>query len=149
MGIFKKADEKTDDKKVAAKKTSKPAKKTDTKKESMKDLYSGSGKEVKKSSKDKVYGNAYRILVNPLITEKASMEGASGKYTFEVAINSNKVEIAKAFEEVYGIKPSSVNSIKMEGKKVRHGKSQGKRKDWKKAIITLPKGKTINLYEGV
>ena len=149
MGIFKKADEKIDDKKTAVKKTSKLAKKTDTKKESMKDLYSGSGKEAKKTAKDRVYGNAYRILINPLITEKASMEGASGKYTFEVAINSNKVEIAKAFEEVYGIKPVSVNSIKMEGKKVRHGKSLGKRKDWKKAIITLAKGKTINLYEGV
>ena len=148
MGIFKKADEKKEDKKSGAKKTKIQPKKVD-KKESMKDLYSGSGKEVKKAAKDKVYGNAYRVLVKPLITEKASMEGASGKYTFEVAINTNKVEIAKSFEEVYGIKPVSVNSIKMEGKKVRHGKSLGKRKDWKKAIITLPKGKTINLYEGV
>ncbi len=148
MGIFKKnVDEKTEAK--AEKKTSGTAKKTDSKKESMKDLYSGSEKSSKKSTKDKVYGNAYKVLINPLITEKASTEGSLGKYIFEVAINSNKVEIAKAFEEVYGIKPSSVNSIKMEGKKIRHGKSVGKRKDWKKAIVTLPKGKTINLYEGV
>ncbi len=148
MGIFKKADEKKDEKKPASKKTTKPAKKTDAKKDSMKDLYA-SEKETKKSSKDKVYGNAYKILINPLITEKASLEGSMGKYTFEVAIDSNKVEIAKAFEEVYGIKPTAVNSIKMEGKKVRHGKTSGKRKNWKKAVITLPKGKTINLYEGV
>ncbi|MDA3839838.1 MAG: 50S ribosomal protein L23 [Patescibacteria group bacterium] len=149
MGIFKKADEKNDDKESAAKKTTKSTEKKESKKESMKDLYSASEKQVKKTDKEKVHGNAYKILVKPLITEKASIEGALGKYTFEVAINTNKVEVAKSFEEVYGIKPTAINVIKMEGKKVRHGKSIGRRKDWKKAIVTLPKGKTINLYEGV
>jgi len=144
MGIFKKNTDKKEETKASS-----VAKKPDNKKSTMKDLYSGSTKEIKKSNKEKTHGNAYKILINPLVTEKASIEGASGKYTFEVAINSNKIEIAKAFNDVYGIKPISVNSIKMEGKKVRHGKSIGRRKNWKKAIITLPKGKTINLYEGV
>lgn len=149
MGIFKKADENKDGKKPATKKTSISAKNAANKNESMKDLYSGSEKKGKKNDKDKVYGNAYKILINPLITEKASIEGSLGKYTFEVAINSNKVEILKAFEEVYSIKPTAVNVIKMDGKRVAHGRVKGKRKDWKKAIITLPKGKSINLYEGV
>ena len=64
-------------------------------------------------------------------------------------LDSNKIEIAKAVEEIYGIKPTAVNVIKTDGKKVRRGKYTGTRKDWKKAMVTLPKGKTINIYEGV
>lgn len=149
MGIFnKKTEEKKAVKKPATKTTS-TAKKSDSKKESMKDLYAGKEKEIKKSDKERVYNNAYRVLINPLITEKASIEGTLGKYTFEVSLDSNKVEVSKAIEEVYGIKPVSVNVVRMEGKKVRHGRSVGRRKDWKKAIVTLPKGKSINIYEGV
>lgn len=145
MGIFKKkADEKAEEKK-----SSSSAKKSESKKESMKDLYSEKTKDVKKIDKNKVFNNAYKTLINPLVTEKATIEGSLGKYLFEVAIDSNKIEIAKAIEEVYGIRPTSVNIVRMEGKKVRHGRVSGKRKDWKKAIVTLPKGKSINVYEGV
>ena len=121
---------------------------------SMKELYGKSEvttttKEGKKVKKERKYGNAYRILVKPLITEKAANLGVENKYVFAVAIDANKVEIAKAVDELYGIKPVSVNIIKMQGKKVRQGRTIGRRKDWKKAIIALPKGKTINIYEGV
>lgn len=104
------------------------------------------GKEVKKIRK---YGDAYRVLVKPLITEKATILGAENKYIFAVSKNSNKIEIARAINEVYGVKPVSVNIIKVKGKNVRYGRTQGKQKDWKKAIIKLPEGKTIKVYEGV
>ncbi|MEA3449868.1 MAG: 50S ribosomal protein L23 [Patescibacteria group bacterium] len=89
------------------------------------------------------------MLVRPLITEKAANLGSEDKYVFAVNKNANKIEIAKAINEVYGIKPIAVNIVRVGGKKVRHGRVQGRRKDWKKAIVTLPKGKTINIYEGV
>ena len=138
-------------------------KKNDTKsdtKNSMKDLYVGkTGKanstssnkteDNKKKEKNVADGMAYRILIKPLVTEKASNLGSLNKYFFAVAKSSNKIEISKAVLEVYGIKPISVNIVSMKGKKTRSGKISGKRKDWKKAIVTLPKGKSIKVYEGV
>lgn len=122
----------------------------EVKEESMKDLYAGG--EVKNTTKEgkvKKHGNAYRVLVKPVITERAAHLGTQNKYVFAVKANTNKIEIAKAVHEVYGIKPINVNVITMRGKKVRYGKVRGERKSWKKAIVTLPAGKTINLYEGV
>ncbi len=121
---------------------------SDAKKTGMKELYEGD-KAKKQEKREKKYGNAYKILVKPLITEKGSVMNAEYKYIFEVAKIANKIEIAKAIIEVYGIKPVSVNIIKMQGKKTRYGKIAGKRKDWKKAIVTLPEGESIKLYEGV
>jgi len=128
-------------------------------KKSMKDLYDGgaAAKSDKKESaggaapakKSGKHGNAYRVITRPLITEKAATLGADSKYAFVVGDRANKIEIAKAIDELYGIKPLSVNIINVSGKKVRQGRTQGQRKDWKKAIVTLPKGKTINIYEGV
>ena len=169
MGLldkFKK-DKKEDEKKQNEKTVKvdidkKGEKKQEEKKQSMKELYD-SGKSEKRQKIEKTYksekggekkktkksGNAYRILVKPMITEKATDLGVENKYVFEVSLRSNKIEIAKAINEVYGIKPISVNIIKVKGKKTRYGKTSGKRKDWKKAIIQLPKGKSIKVYEGV
>jgi large subunit ribosomal protein L23 len=94
-------------------------------------------------------GRGYRILLKPLITEKAANLGAENKYVFAVATGANKIEIAQAVTEVYGIKPVSVNIVKVKGKKVRYGRIQGERRNWKKAIVMLPAGKSINIYEGV
>jgi len=66
-----------------------------------------------------------------------------------VAPKTNKIEVAKAVKEIYGVKPVRVNMIKMAGKQARYGRISGRRKDWKKAIITLPSGQTIKIYEGV
>lgn len=153
MGIFSR--QKTEDKKTA--KTdpkSAPAEvKAEEKKASMKDLYSDgvqtSVKEGKTVKKERKYGRAYRILIKPLITEKAANVGSLNKYMFAVKKTANKIEVAKAINEVYGIMPDDVNIINVRGKKVRYGRIAGVRSDWKKAIITLPKGKTINIYEGV
>lgn len=153
MAIFGKKTTK-DEKKVDEKSVIVANDKKEEKKASMKDLYEEGGTSVKaeggkKEVKSRKYGNAHKVLVRPLATEKASILGAESKYFFEVGIKANKIEIAKAIQEIYGVKPISVNIIRMGGKNVKYGKKTGQRKDWKKAIITLPKGQTIKVYEGV
>jgi len=119
---------------------------------SMKDLYGeapAAGETTKTKIQKSVASQAFRILIKPLVTEKASVLGTQNKYAFAVAISANKIEIAKAVKEIYGIKPIAVNVIRMDGKLTRTGRSKGQRKDWKKAIVTLPEGKAIQVYEGV
>lgn len=123
--------------------------KTTTEKKSMKDLYEGGEKAVVAKQEVKTGGRAYAVLVKPMITEKASVLGALNKYVFMVNVEANKIDVAKAINEVYGIKPVSVNMIRSEGKTKRYGRYVGKRKDFKKAMVTLPAGKTIQVYEGV
>lgn len=94
-------------------------------------------------------GNAYKILVKPIITERASELSALGKYVFEVARAATKNEVKKAVHSLYGVDVVKVNMINFSGKKVRYGRSQGSRKNWKKAIVTLKEGQTIEVYEGV
>lgn len=127
------------------KKTAKPA--TDG---ATKDLYAGETKaaDVKKRGAVKA-SNAYRVLLRPIVSEKASKQQSHNQYFFEVALGTNKIEVAKAIKDVYGIAPISVNMVRVEGKAVNTGRISGRRKDWKKAIVTLPAGKTISLYEGV
>lgn len=148
MGLFKR--KKADEAKKKKEKVASVDKKTAVKKEaSIKD-------EVKKVSKTKVSktstakkGSAYKILVKPLVTEKAANMGTKSKYVFEVSTDANKIEVAKAIEEVYGEKPVAVNIMNYSGKKVTSGRLAGRRKDWRKAIVTLAKGKSINIYEGI
>jgi large subunit ribosomal protein L23 len=102
----------------------------------------------KKAAKKEV-GKTLGVLVKPLITEKSSFLSPYGQYVFEVSLKTNKVEIAKAIERVYGVKPVSVNIVRVRGKKVRYGKTLGETKKWKKAIITLKPGDKIEVYEGV
>ncbi len=150
----KKEEEVKEVKKTTATKVSadKKVKEEKTEETSMKDLYSetkkkSSSKKDKKSSKAERL--AYRVLVKPLVTEKAANLAASGKYVFEVAKGVNKIEIAKAIFEVYNVKAISINIVNYKGKKVSRGRQVGYRKDWKKAIVSLPEGKTLNIYEGV
>lgn len=91
----------------------------------------------------------YGILVRPLITEKATNLSKSNQYVFEVSVKANKIQIAHAIEARYGVKPAKVNVLNNYGKTVRRGKSTGRTKDWRKAIITLPVGKNIQIHEGV
>lgn len=120
---------------------------------SMKDLYAPSMTSKKagtgKKTETAKYTQAYSVLVKPLVTEKATILSAHNQYVFMVARDTNKIEIAKAINAVYHVKPISVNLINMKGKKVSRGKITGSRKDWKKAIVTLAKGQTIKVYEGV
>ncbi len=132
----------------------KSASKAPAKEASMKDMYADTTPEVKKSDKSEnktaAVNQAYRVLIKPIVSEKASRQQTSNnQYFFAVAIGANKIEIAKAIKTAYGVAPINVSVIRMEGKSRRYGRVIGKRKDWKKAIVTLAKGKTIALHEGV
>jgi large subunit ribosomal protein L23 len=149
MGIFNKKtkDEKTDSKPVVKAEEKKVvAKKPEEKKATVK-------KAVKKTTAPKSakagYGTAYRILMRPVISEKATMANQENKYIFEVAIKANKIEIKKAIEEIYGVTPIAVNVMNQRGKFVRFGRKTGRTKDTKKAIVTLKKGDSITIYEGI
>ena len=94
---------------------------------------------------------AYDIIKRPIITEQ-SMEAATfKKYTFEVAKDANKIEIAKAVEEIFGVKVAKVNTLNMQGKEKRTGRyPAGRRPSWKKAMVTLTEdSKTIEFFEGM
>jgi len=106
-------------------------------------------KVVKETVKKEDTKDAYKVLLRPLATEKGTYLGTQNKYIFEVAKSANKIEIKKAIHAVYGVLPLSVNIVNLLGKKVRYGKTRGKNKDSKKAIVTLKKNETIQIYEGV
>ncbi len=93
---------------------------------------------------------AQDIIIKPIITER-SMEGLQmGKYTFKVAKNANKIEIAKAVEELFGVKVDKVNTMNCKGRFKRMGRTAGYTPDWKKAIVTLVEGsKTIEFFDGM
>jgi len=92
---------------------------------------------------------ADKILVRPLITEKSAVAQGLNKYSFIVRRDSTKGQIKKAILEVYGVNPKSVNMINVSGRWVRFGRSFGRRSDYKKAVVTLPAGKSIAVHEGV
>ncbi len=95
--------------------------------------------------------NPRDIIIRPLVTEKSTdLQAEDKKYTFEVAKSANKVEIANAVEELFDVKVEKVATMNMKGKVKRMGRFEGKRKDWKKAIVKLtPDSKDIELYAGV
>lgn len=92
---------------------------------------------------------AFRILVKPLVTEKSAVAESINKYSFVVAKSASKNQIKKAVSEIYGVKPVAVNVVNVEGRRLRFGRSAGRRSDFKKAIVTLPQGKTIDIHTGV
>jgi large subunit ribosomal protein L23 len=90
------------------------------------------------------------IIVKPLLTEKSTLlRETLNKVSFEVRKDANKIEIKRAVEEVLKVKVDSVNVIRIEGKKKRLGKFEGKKNNWKKAIVTLKPGEKLNLFEGL
>lgn len=97
---------------------------------------------------------AQDIIKRPIISERSMQvvfdrEGNEiKKYTFEVPVTANKIEIKKACEEVFGVKVASVNTMRVMGKVKRMGRYEGRQASWKKAIVTLAKGsKTIEFFE--
>jgi len=119
---------------------------------SMQDLYSeGAPKKAAKAAagKSAATNDAYRILLSPLVTEKATNLHAGNKYVFVIAKGANKISVAKAVKSAYGVMPTKVNIMSVGGKFVARGRTIGHRSDWRKAIVTLAKGETIKIYEGV
>lgn len=90
------------------------------------------------------------IIIKPIITEQSMDDMAFGKYTFEVAKNANKSEIKKAIEEIFDVEVEKVNTMNMLGKVKRMGMSVGRRRNWKKAIVTLTEdSNSIEFFEGM
>jgi len=93
---------------------------------------------------------AQDIVIRPIITEKAMQGIAAKKYTFEVAKNANKSEIAKAVEELFNVKVAKVSTVNVRGRLRRQGRNQGYTRAWKKAYVTLtPDSKEIEFFEGM
>jgi large subunit ribosomal protein L23 len=146
LGNKKTADTK-EVKKAPVKKAAAPKK--EAKAENMQELYNAQETATGKKAVVSKFDGAHRVLIRPLITEKAANFGVLNKYAFVVAGNSNKVEIVKAVKAVYGVNPANVNIVCVKGKAVARGRIKGRRSDFKKAIVTLKKGDTIQIYEGV
>lgn len=153
MALFGKKKTDAGDKKTGVKKNG--AKSETVKKEaatSMQDLYSGVAPVVgskKAAAAVPKINDSYRVLISPLVTEKATNLVAENKYVFIVAPSANKIAIAKAVKATYGVTPIQVNVVNVSGKKVARGRVKGQRSDWRKAIVTLAKGEAIKIYEGV
>ena len=94
---------------------------------------------------------AYDIIKRPIITEQSMSFTGDKRYTFEVAKDANKIEIAKAVEEAFGVKVAKVNTMHVLGKMKRMGaQPAGRRPSWKKAMVTLTAdSKTIEFFEGM
>jgi large subunit ribosomal protein L23 len=103
----------------------------------------------RKTTVKKFLGKTAGVLIKPLVSEKASFIGQYGQYIFEVSPQANKNEIARAVANTYGVVPLGINIIRVRGKEVRYGRTSGKTKSYKKAIVTLKPGDKIEVYEGV
>ncbi len=93
---------------------------------------------------------AQDIILRPIITEESMMNTAMRKYTFKVAKDTNKIEIAKAVEQLFGVEVEKVNTLNVRGKLRRQGRFEGYTASWKKAVVTLTEdSKTIDFFDGM
>jgi len=94
--------------------------------------------------------NVNDVIVRPLVTEKSHDQlDRLGAYTFVVAKDANKIQIAQAVEKHFGVKVKDVRTMRYSGKQKRMGRNVGRRAAWKKAVVTLAEGDSIELFEGV
>ncbi len=93
--------------------------------------------------------NAYDIIIAPIISEKSMTMLADQKYTFKVNAKANKIEIKKAIEEIFKVEVDKVTTLNVIGKNKRVGVHEGKKSDWKKAIVKLKGTKTIEFFESL
>jgi large subunit ribosomal protein L23 len=93
--------------------------------------------------------NQYDIIKRPVVTEKTNDQKENyNQITFEVDKRANRVEIARAVEKIFSVKVAKTRTVQIKGKIKRRGRILGKRKDWKKAIVTLMPGERIDFFEG-
>ncbi len=102
-----------------------------------------------KNSSEIDLNKSYRIILKPLVTEKATRLSEYNKVVFSVLPTCNKFEIKNAIEKLFSVKVKTVNVINLKGKRKRLKGIMGKRNDTKKAIVTLEKGNSIDLSVGV
>ena len=90
------------------------------------------------------------IILRPIITEKSMLGAEAKKYTFKVAKDATKIDVARAVEEIYGVEVVKVNTVNVRGKSRRNGRFEGTTPSWKKATVTLSeKSKKIEFFEGM
>lgn len=127
----------------------KPAKEVDKPRKSVETHSSASVQKSEARTEKKIFNNAYRILIKPVVSEKASIAESFNAYSFVVAKDASKGQVKEAVQQIYGVKPEKVRIINMQGKVLRVRTGFGRRGDWKKAIVTLSKGQSIDIHEGV
>ena len=91
----------------------------------------------------------YDLIKRPVITEKSSIQKEqNNQVTFEVDPNANRIEIQRAVEKIFNVKISDIRTMHVRGKTKRRGRILGKRRSWKKAVVTLMPGERIEFFEG-
>lgn len=92
----------------------------------------------------------WTIILRPLITEKGTLlKEQANQYLFKVAKDANKIEVKQAVEALFKVKVLDVRTISLKGKRRRLGRFVGRTPDWKKAVVTLREGQSIEFFEGV
>lgn len=92
----------------------------------------------------------YDIIKRPVITEKTSIQKEdANQITFEVDRRANRIEIRRAIEKIFKVRVANVHTMHVKGKVKRRGRIEGKRRDWKKAVVKLMPGEHIDFFEGV
>lgn len=134
--IFKKKDKKA---------ASAPSVPTDAPKPRQNDAKADEGETASRRKGALFSVQADTIFIRPIATEKSLNKNRLGVYAFEVKKNATKIEIKKAFFNLYGVMPTGVRVMNRCGKAMLFGRRKGKRKDWKKALITVLKGTTIDI----
>lgn len=93
--------------------------------------------------------NYHDLIIKPLTTEKTTIQKeVANQVSFEVDRRANRIEIKRSIENLFDVKIAKVRTMQMNGKTKRRGRSVGKRRDWKKAIVTLMPGERIDFFEG-
>jgi large subunit ribosomal protein L23 len=91
---------------------------------------------------------AHQIVLEPVVSEKSYEGTADGIYTFKVHPDAHKTQIRQAVEELFEVKVARVNIVKVQAKPKRRGVIRGTKPGWKKAIVQLKKGDSIEIFEG-
>jgi large subunit ribosomal protein L23 len=123
---------------TAAEVTSKPTKKTVVKKSV-----------AQKASNRTLSAFAARTILAPVVSEKSAHLSDRSVMVFHVAPDANRIAVRQALKEMYNVRALKINIINTRGKAVRFGKSSGRQSDVKKALVTLPKGTRLDVFEGV
>ncbi len=93
--------------------------------------------------------NQFNLISKPYITEKVLLMKEEGnKVVFRIRQDTNKIELKNAIESIFNVTVEGINTLNVKGKKKRLGRHEGRRSDWKKAIVTLKEGDTIEYFEG-
>jgi large subunit ribosomal protein L23 len=94
--------------------------------------------------------NYHAIIKRPVVSEKSTMQKeVSNQLSFEVDRKANRIEIKKAVQSLFSVQVDAVRTLQIKGKYKQRGRIIGKRRDWKKAIVTLKPGERIEFFEGI